>query len=354
LRKELEHSQRILLIRLRSLGDAILNLPLIHSLKSWRRELLIDVLIEAPFAAVFRNHPEINEALIVQSRNVPDAGGWSRIRAAYEIRTRRYPIAMNLHGGTTSKEFIICSGARLRIGETDHRASWIYNAPEPPSSTIWGRSDLHTIEHQLSLMRWLDLPLSLELGGRLHIEQDSRERIQKRLAQAGLSKFILIQPTATLATKQWSASNFALLGDRIMEDAGVPIIYTAGPGEHSVLQEIQRRAAKTHRYWQDLSLGDLFALIDACHMFIGNDSGPTHAAAALKKRLVVIWGSSNFRAWRPWSDRYEAVRSDLPCMPCPGYTCNAFEEPKCIRGITVERVLEACEKMLKTPLISQI
>jgi ADP-heptose:LPS heptosyltransferase len=346
LRKELECIQRILLIRLRSLGDAILALPLMHSLKSWRPDLQLDVLIEAPFAPVFANNPDIQETLVVRSRNFPEAGGWSRIRAVYEIRKRRYPAAMNLHGGATSKEFLLFSGAPLRIGEADHRASWIYNAPIPPSSGIWGRPSLHTIEHQLSLMPWLAIPFSTDLAGCLHVDSASKKRVQYRIAQAGLSKYILIHPTATLATKQWSAANFAQLGDRLYEQYGIPVIYTTGPNEASVLQLIQQSARKQHVYWHDLSLGELFALIETCYIFIGNDSGPTHAASALSKPIVVIWGSSNFQAWRPWSADFEAIRSELPCMPCPGYSCHSFNEPKCILDISVAKVFAACERIL--------
>jgi ADP-heptose:LPS heptosyltransferase len=71
-----------------------------------------------------------------------------------------------------------------------------------------------------------------------------------------------------------------------------------------------------------------------------------HAAAALKRPVVVVWGSSNFQAWHPWNTEYEAVRSDLPCMPCPGYTCAAFGEPRCIMDIPVSPVAEACERIL--------
>jgi heptosyltransferase III len=347
LRKELECIPRMLLVRLRSLGDAILTLPLIESLKRWRPDLQLDILIEAPYASVFANHPAIHETLIVKARNFPEAGGWSRFKAACEILKRRYPAAMNLHGGATSKIFILCSCAKLRIGEAGHRASWVYNAPVPSSSIIWERSSLHTIEHQLSVLQWLAIPLSTQLAGTLHIDPASKERIRNRLTQAGALKFILIQPTATLATKQWSAGNYAQLGDLLNDHYGMPIIYTAGSNEASVLQEIRSRANKPHIYWQDLPLDDLFALIEQCCIFIGNDSGPTHAASALKKPVVVIWGSSNFRAWHPWGTDYEAVLSELPCMPCPGYSCSAFDQPRCITDIAVSRVFEACERALK-------
>jgi heptosyltransferase III len=347
LRKELESIPRMLLVRLRSLGDAILTLPLIESLKRWRPDLQLDVLIEAPYASIFTYHPDIHEVLIVRSRNLPEAGGWSRFDAAKEIRKRRYSAAMNLHGGTTSKIFVLASGARFRIGEEEHRSAWIYNVRVPLSSSIWGRSSLHTIEHQLSLMRWLALPFSTELAGALHTNPESRKRIRNRLLQAGALNFVLIQPTATLATKQWSAGNFAKLGDLLNDRYGMPIIYTAGFKEASVLQEIRSSANRSHNYWQDLPLEDLFALIERCRVFIGNDSGPTHAASALKKPVVVIWGSSNFQAWHPWGTDYEAILSDLPCMPCPGYSCHAFDSPRCIREIAVTSVFEACERALK-------
>ena len=86
--------------------------------------------------------------------------------------------------------------------------------------------------------------------------------------------------------------------------------------------------------------------IQASKLVIGNDSGPAHAAAALKKPMVVVWGSSNSVAWHPWRTNYELVRSDFPCMPCPGYTCHAFGRPRCILDIPVDRVLLACERIL--------
>jgi ADP-heptose:LPS heptosyltransferase len=149
-----------------------------------------------------------------------------------------------------------------------------------------------------------------------------------------------------LATKQWSESNFARLGDRLHQRYGLPVIFSAACSEIKVLQDVQNEAKETHLYWADLPLGDLFALIDGCRLFIGNDSGPTHAASALKKPLVVVWGSSDFAAWRPRGTIYEAIGSDLPCIPCPGYSCDVFEEPKCILEIPVSRVAEACDRIL--------
>jgi ADP-heptose:LPS heptosyltransferase len=93
-------------------------------------------------------------------------------------------------------------------------------------------------------------------------------------------------------------------------------------------------------------LDDLLALIEGCHLFIGNDSGPTHAAAALGRPLVVVWGSSSFEVWHPWETEYEVVRLQLPCMPCPGHNCAVYGAPRCIDDIPVDHVFDATKRFL--------
>jgi predicted lipopolysaccharide heptosyltransferase III len=338
---ELQQIPRILLIRLRSLGDAILTLPLIEALNQWRPELKQSILIEAPFAPVFLNHPAVDEILILQSRRGTEPEGWARFQSIYELWKRHYPAVLNLHGGTTSMLLSIATGAPIRIGQLSHRGSWIYNRRIPASAVIWQRQALHTVENQLSPMRWLGLPIPSR-PATLYVDQTARNRIHKRLADEGISEYILIQPTATLPTKQWQPAKFAQLGDQLFNRYGLPVIYTAAPHEAKVLKEISNSAAERHACWSDLPIMELFALIERCRLFVGCDSGPTHAAAALGRPVVVAWGSSNFQAWHPWQTDFEAVRSDLPCIPCPGYTCKVFGEPKCILEIPVSRVMDAC------------
>ncbi|MCK5734540.1 MAG: glycosyltransferase family 9 protein, partial [Candidatus Latescibacteria bacterium] len=80
-------------------------------------------------------------------------------------------------------------------------------------------------------------------------------------------------------------------------------------------------------------------------LYVGNDTGSTHIVAALGKKIVVIFGSSDFKAWYPWNVEHQLIRSDLPCMPCPGYFCLHFDEPRCIRSIPVDPVFEAVQSL---------
>jgi ADP-heptose:LPS heptosyltransferase len=290
----------------------------------------------------------VHETLILRPRRGPSGDGWMRLRACWEIRRRRYAAVLNLHGGTTSSLFTLASCAHLRIGQQKYRHSWIYNVriPHPPS--VWQRADLHTVEDQLTFMRWLQLPIPAKPRGTLHLEQEARGRISARLSAAGLlpGQYFLIHPTATLATKRWEEKHFGELADRLHERYRLPVIFSSAPFEAQVLLNVGKYAHYAHRYWSDLGIEDLFVLIEQCRVFIGNDSGPTHAASALGKSLVVIWGSSDYQVWHPWETEYEPVRLGLPCMPCPGYSCAAFDEPKCIGDISVASVLAACDSIM--------
>jgi predicted lipopolysaccharide heptosyltransferase III len=347
-RARLERAPRMLLIRLRSLGDSILALPLLDALQRWRPGLKLDVLVEQPYAAVFAQHPAVDTLLTLRPSKVRTGPGLSRAAALWMIRRRRYPAVLDLHGGTTAQIFVFGSGAPIRIGQEQHRRAWVYNARVPPSSTIWGRDGLHTVEHQASVMRWLGLSLPPKLSCRINPGDAARTSVGSRLAQSGIraDRYLVIHPTATLRTKQWSAANFAEVADRLVRCYRMPVIITAGPSESQVLLDVGKHASETHFYWSDLTLAELFALIERCRLFVGNDSGPTHAAAALGRPVVAVWGSSNQRAWHPWGTEYELVGSDLPCMPCPGYTCAVYGEPRCITEVPVAGVLGACERVL--------
>jgi ADP-heptose:LPS heptosyltransferase len=341
-----ERIPRLLVIRLRSLGDSILSLHLLEALAEYRSDLGIDVLTETPFAPVFAGHRAISEVVTVRPRG--SAAATSRARTLADIARRRYPAVLNLHGGSTSLVLMLASGARLRIGHEGYRNAWAYNVRIPRSSRVWGRTDLHTVEHQLSLLRWLGIAVPAERRPRLAVDAGARRRVAAKLERSGIrqERYLVVHPTATLFTKQWQEHKFAGLADVLTRDFGLPVVFSAARHEEPTLQKIAARAAGSHLYWSDLDLAELFALIDGSSLFIGNDSGPTHAAAALGRPVVVVWGSSNCTAWRPWGSDYELIRSDLPCMPCPGYRCAAFGEPKCILDLQVERVAAACRRII--------
>lgn len=351
LRSVLQTPSRVLLVRLRSLGDSILSLPLVDALGRAFPRIKTDVVVEAPFAPVFGSHPSVNDTLVLRTGVGRPEEGLSRTAMLAAIRKRRYDAVFNLHGGTTSFLLSLGSGAPLRVGQQSFRRSWAYNVRIPPSSAVWRRGRIHTVEHQLTVVAWMGLAVPDPITLDLRLQPAAEDAIERRLRQSGLAAggFVHVHPTATLETKQWPAERFAEVADTLAGETGLPVVFTSGRQESSVLRRVAERAARQHACWSDLGLAELFALIARARLFVGNDSGPTHAAAALGTPVCVVWGSSSFDAWRPWSDGYEAVRSDLPCMPCPGYTCEAYGRPRCVLDIPAAEVLDACRRSLRRP-----
>src|SRR5206468_9614504 len=114
-----------------------------------------------------------------------------------------------------------------------------------------------------------------------------------------------------------------------------------------ILKELKDAAHGPISTFDDLTLPEITALASRARIFVGNDSGIAHVAAAVNTPSVVVFGSSNRDHWRPWTDApNEIVFEEFQCQPCPGYICAEFGEPRCILSVKAESVLEAIDRIL--------
>jgi len=349
----LHHQARILVVRLRSIGDTVLLTPALQLLKEWRPDLRVSVVVQARFRPLLEGNPDVEELL-----DPGEGKGWrkiaSRIRAVGELRKREFSLCVNLHGGPTSTFLARSSGARWRAGFHHYRALSVYNIVIPDARTILDRPTLHTAEHQASAFFWLGLCQQPVPPARLWIAPHCRmwwEAERERLGISRNQEYAIIHPAALYATKQWAAENFAQVGAALERLAAIVPVYSCGPGESAVLDAVKRAAAAPIRRLQDASLGRFAAALSGARLFVGNDSGPAHMAAALERPSVVIFGSSSSLIWGPWppgSGRpSQVVQNPYECNPCPGDRCYRFERPECILSVTVPQVMAAIESVLQ-------
>jgi len=92
-------------------------------------------------------------------------------------------------------------------------------------------------------------------------------------------------------------------------------------------------------------LTEIAAILEASTLIVGNDSGPTHMAAALKRPVVVLFGGSNPRVWHPWNTPHVLLNQRQPCAPCRGPD-PCYREFACIRDITPRQVIAAAQSLL--------
>lgn len=337
--------RRVLVVRLRSIGDTVLSTPALFALRRFLPEAQIDILLESWVAPVLEGFEAVNNIITVERGST-----LSRARVARRLRAAGYDVAYNLHGGTTATILMRAAGAKHRVGFSDYQYSRLLNHAAPPSAELWGQEKTHSVEQQLALLGWTGVPVSDRPPTRLAVTEDAATRISARLSAANADQerpLALIHPAAAFDTKQWATANFA----RVAEDLsarGFEVIAIAAHDEKHVTDDLIKNASARITAFSDLSLPEVTALAARSRLFVGNDSGIAHIAAAVRTPSVVIFGSSNVAHWRPWAAApSEVVREQLPCQPCHGYFCAEFEAPECIRRVPVERVMSAVNRVLE-------
>ncbi len=334
---------RVLLVRLRSLGDAVLMTPALTVLKR-HPGTRVAVLLEAPFHEVLANNPDVDRIITIPRGRSKLMTRSLAIRAA-----RRFSpdLTVDLHGGTTSALITALSGAAARLGYASSRSRRFYNRTVPDSRQLWGKDSIHTVEHQLSPLKYLGFEIEPLPPLQVPVGTAALDQVRTLLSRRAIEEgFILIHPGAAFDTKQWETGRYAETA-ALLEAEGHAIVFTAGPGEEPLLEDLRKTAPASVHFMGPFPLDRFIALASLCRLYLGNDTGTTHIAAALGKPLVVIFGSSDSPVWSPWGTRHRLIRSDLPCIPCPGYYCLHYQEPMCIRSITVPRVLEAVRSLLR-------
>ncbi|MGI9107734.1 MAG: glycosyltransferase family 9 protein [Pyrinomonadaceae bacterium] len=336
--------RRVLVVRLRSIGDAVLATPTLHALRRFLPHASIDLLLEDWVAPLLEGSADVSRVITVKRGNT-----LSRLALIRTLRASRYDVAFNLHGGSTAALLTRASGARHRVGYASYRFSRLHNHAAPPATELWRQEQTHSVEQQLALPGWTGVPVTDRPAARLFVTAEAAAKIEWRLGAAGLGAsqpFALFHPAAAFDSKRWDARNFARVAEHL-DARGFAAIAVAAPGETEVVRAFTESAKARVFAFNDLSLPEVTALAARARLFVGNDSGIAHIAAAVSTPSVVVFGSSNVAHWRPWTHApAEIVREEMPCAPCPGYSCGEFAEAQCIRRVTVEGVTAAVGRVL--------
>jgi predicted lipopolysaccharide heptosyltransferase III len=334
--------RRVLVIRLRSIGDTVLATPSLFALKRFLPYAQVDILVEDWVAPLLENHPHVDSVIELERGSIA-----SRMSVARRLRSERYDVVYNLHGGTTATFLTRATGARHRVGFRTYQYAKLHTELVPSPLLLWGQQQTHSVEQQLALLGWTGVPVSDRPRTSLGISPDATRSVIQHLTDAGLadSKIALIHPAAAFATKRWAVENFARVAEYVAERGYAPVAIAA-PNEAKIIEDLLSEAS-VNILDLDLSLPEVTVLAARSQLFVGNDSGIAHIAAAVGTPSVVIFGSSNIAHWRPWNRApAEVVFEALPCQPCHGYFCEKFPQPECILRVPVTRVIAAIEKCL--------
>ena len=306
------------------MGDCLLLTSPIRALKEEFPRFKISVLVESRFAGCFEKNPDIDDVIAISGKS-----------EAFRLARQRYDLVLNLHGGPTSLFCaVLARGPRVGFEQFQYRRLYHGLIPSPDPK-------LHSVEATMAAFQWLGVeqktPPPLRYEG-------TRDTLPKMLESLH-GPYAVIHPAALMATKRWEASKFRELA-RSLNNQGLATILTCGPGEESSVAEVTK-GLRTPQILLGLSIPELAELIRGAKLYVGNDSGPMHLAAAVGTPVVALWGSSSSARWRPWSAEHVVVQNPFDCNPCPGHRCLVAPTPLCIESVTVEQAVAAAEQVLK-------
>ena len=278
---DLPHAGRVAVVRLRSLGDCVLTTPALEILKRARPDVRVAVVVEERFRAVFEGNPDVDEILSAET---------GALRRAQ--RGLRPALCLDLHGGTRSAWLTGLSGARWRAGFAHFRHSYLYNLKIPRTQDILGvERKVHTAEHLASAMFYLGAPVC---------EVPRAKLVASGPHPAG-SGAAVIHPVAATPEKTWPAANFLAVAEHLAAAGIEPVFIGAA--------EDDLAAFRGYRIIQGAPLEEIKRLLAGASLFIGNDSGPAHMAAAFGLPVVTIFSASDPEIWGPWRTASEIVRA---------------------------------------------
>jgi lipopolysaccharide heptosyltransferase II len=350
---------KILLIRLRLIGDVVFTTPAIGALRRTFPNAQLAYLVEAPAAPVVRHHPDIDQ-LIIAERPRGIARWRYDVQLARRLRAERFDLVIDFHGGPRSAFLTWATGAPRRIGYALPGRRWSYTTRVP-----WTRSLVpprHSVLNQWDLLTPLGIGAPDRRRDAVVMAPDpaAATRVHTRLLAAAIDEdapLIVMHVSAGNPFRRWPASSFATVAAELArEDRRRRILITSGPSDAAAAEavaEAARRlageAASGIVRTGEFDLPELRALVGRAALYIGGDSGPLHVASTTRTPVVALFGPTLPERSMPWRDpAMAAVAVDagpLVCRPCHQRHCVPGDF-RCLTAISPNMVLVAARDLL--------
>lgn len=345
-----EGFERILIIKLRYIGDVLLATPVIRNLRLHFPRAHLAMVVNAGTEVVLRHNRCVDEVLAIDRGTVKSWNPIRRFRAPLGhirwVRARRFDCVVDLTDADRSALIAFASGAPTRVGFRGE-GRWRKRLYTHLVTADWGRG--HNVEYQLEALR----ALGLEVHSRepeLPIAAEDEVQAAVWLARHGVGEgtpFVACHPGARWWSKQWPVEKWTALADRIQTEDGIPVIFLGGTQESQFLERIRIGMRSPFRGGaEELQLLEMAAVLRRARAFVGNDNGPMHMAVALGTPVVALFGPSDPEVWGPRGTGHHVIHRGLEyCRPCIHPRCVRGEQ-NCMWKITVEEVAEAVRAQL--------
>ncbi len=326
------------------LGDLVMATPVIEDIRAKWPEAQITAMCQSNVAPILQKDPRLTTIFSFKRPS-----GWLHRSAVRDvIRTlkhNQYDLGILLTNSFSSAWYFWRGQVQNRIGYQGHYRSWLLSQAVPYPKEI---ETQHLVKTYKMLLEPLGIPLS-ESDPKLFITDEERKSAQELLKQQGLSFgdiLVGINPGAAFGTaKCWLPERFQEVTKKLLTYPNVKIVYFGDPAGAPLVnmicqdfpEQVINLAGKTN-------LRQLMALIQLCQIFLTNDSGPMHIAAALGTPLLALFGSTSDVKTGPYKIG-KVIHKHVECSPCYKRVCPI--DFKCMRAISAEEVFNDLKNLIE-------
>ena len=347
----LKDIKKILILRPDGIGDLLNSTPAISLLRKSYPDAHITVLVRPLNSDILIANPDVDEVLIYD-RVGKHNRLLERLKFFHRLRKKGYDLVVVMYTASWYNFLAYASGAKYRVGRYQKRFK---STLTHPCRQTYSKGTVHEVERNLDLVRIIcaneiappsQKAESFDLV--LNLSAEEKQWAHDYIRKLGISEddlFVCIHPGGSSFDKLWPEDAYAQIADRLVNQFAAKILILHGPSESKLANDIQRRMTHDVVIYVPESLRQLAVLINCCKLFICNDSGPMHIAAALDVSTVAIFGPTDYVRWAPRNPSAKIARRDMPCWPCSAHKCkNGFE---CTKLLPLETIWEKIETLLK-------
>ncbi len=339
--------KRILIVRTDRIGDVLLSTPVIKAFRDNYPHAYIAMMASPYGKNVVEDNPYLDEVIVYDKDGKHKS--WARsLKFARNLKKKRFDVAIILHPTNRVHLVTFFAGIPRRVGY-DRKLSFLLTDRIKHTKQLGQK---HELEYALDLARYLGIePKDNNIF--LSVKPAAEARVEELLKEEGIGKndkLLAIHPAASCPSKVWPNERFAEVADRLIAKYGFKAVVVSGPRDLTLARNVIRHmrspavnlAGKT-------SVGELAALLKRCSLFISNDSGPVHIAAAVGAPVVSIFGRSQKGLsplrWGPVGKKSMVLHKNVGCIECLAHNC--VKGFACLKAITVDNVIEAADILLK-------
>lgn len=320
------------------IGDAVMSLGALRALRKNFPDARLCVLTRPWVEDLYQGCGIVDDIVLYDPRG-PDRGTSGFLRAARRVRQGGFDVAVLFPNAFRAAALVRAAGVPERWGYATESRSVLLTKKVPPAPRPFGR---HQSYYYLDLLAGLGLEAG-EADTSLSATEAMREAARKLLKREGWTggPLIGVHPGATNSrAKLWSASRFAEVAKRLAEARGAQVAILGGKKEAELAVEVERGlpADISLMLQAKTSLSDLMGVLTELSVFLSNDSGPMHLAAALGVPTVAVFGPTDERETGPASAGSRVVREAVDCSPCIYRDCPI--DHRCMERVTPERVYQ--------------